>query len=287
MWLGGDAPAGLTAKRGREGDGIKRRTLNRGQLPERLYFSRAGIFDRVRRASPPILVGHSFPHVHLLQFLRCFAAHESVATRHILSAWEVGRRRLQPVICDERPLDDALNRGEDDLGFLRPRWADIPRIARRLIQGRFGEGAAIHADQDHAVAKVCWLRGVFADDLHRVHRAKLVATHAAHFVREAWIRVHQRRLDLEGPRIVHAVAVDDVGHLEPRQPYPPDPSHPVVKIVALDALLAPDVGKYPVTPALPDVKRLAVARVDEAVNVRFKAFDDLGRKRFSVLVVHS
>ena len=54
----------------------------------------------------------------------------------------------------------------------------------------------------------------------------------------------------------------------------------------VDALLTSDVGEDSVALPLPDVKRLAVARVDQAVDVRLESLDDLGGKRFGVLVVH-
>jgi hypothetical protein len=74
------------------------------------------------------------------------------------------------------------------------------------------------------------------------------------------------------------VSVDDVGDLETGETYFADALELVVLLVAVLTQLIADVREDPVALALADVEGLAVAWVDEAVDVGLELRDDIRRK---------
>src|SRR5215217_150738 len=110
------------------------------------------------------------------------------------------------------------------------------------------------------------------------HRAKLRRAASPGDIREAGIRIYQCGFDLERRLVIHAVPMDDVGHLHPSQTNVADAPELVAELVVLEVLLGPNVGEHAVASSLPHVERLAVPRVDEPVHVCLEPTGHFGRK---------
>jgi len=100
-----------------------------------------------------------------------------------------------------------------------------------------------------------------------MHGAIVAGARTAGNVCEAGVGIHKRGLDLERRRLIHSMPVDDVGDLEAGDADFADALELVTEVVAVLAQLIVDVRKDAVALALADVERLAVARVNEPVNV--------------------
>jgi hypothetical protein len=74
------------------------------------------------------------------------------------------------------------------------------------------------------------------------------------------------------------VSVDDVGNFKPCDTDMPNARHLIVEVVPFNVLLTTNVREDAVALPLANVERIAIARVDEAVNIGLKFLDDFGRK---------
>src|SRR5215217_3450402 len=92
------------------------------------------------------------------------------------------------------------------------------------------------------------------------HRAKLRRAASPGDIREAGIRIYQCGFDLERRLVIHAVPMDDVGHLHPSQTKVADASDFVAYFFYLYVLLR-HLHAFPTRrSSLPHVERLAVPR---------------------------
>jgi hypothetical protein len=76
------------------------------------------------------------------------------------------------------------------------------------------------------------------------------------------------------------MSMDDVEDLEARELDLPDAPHLVVDVVPVELTLEPDVSEDAVALPLANVEGLAVARVDEPIDVSLQTGCDLGRELF-------
>ena len=120
------------------------------------------------------------------------------------------------------------------------------------------------------------------NDLPRVHGAVVATARSSDEIRQPWIRVDKRSLDLERGPFVHSMAVDDVGNIEPGPPYFPDAPQLVVWIIS--PYLLANVREHPIALALTDLEGLPVSRVYEPIDVRLELFSDARRERIRLLV---
>lgn len=169
-----------------------------------------------------------------------------------------------------------LTRWQDDLGLLGLGDVQLPGVARRLVK-RDLSGGSVDADQQCPVLKHGWLSGILPYDLISVHDANIGAPEAVHLVDESWVGVYERRLDLEGRPLVHAMTMNDMGNLKATQVNVADASEFVARAIrVLLVNLFVYVREDPVALALPDLERLAVARIDEPVHVGLELLRYLG-----------
>ena len=115
-----------------------------------------------------------------------------------------------------------------------------------------------------------------------MHRAVLVATRTTNDIGEPWIRIYERRFNLEGGHLIHTVAVDDVSHLKARKANLPDALYLVVDFIALQILFGADMRKHTIALALSDIEGLPVSGVNQPVNIEFELARYLMGERFDL-----
>ncbi len=130
------------------------------------------------------------------------------------------------------------------------------------------------------------LRRVATNDLLSVHGPILGTAGSSDDIGEARVCVHQGSLDLERRRLIHTVAMNDVGNFKPGETDLPDSLEFVVDLVILKALFAADVREDAIALPFFHVERFAVPRVDEPVDVRLELLRHLRRERLSLACSH-
>jgi hypothetical protein len=129
----------------------------------------------------------------------------------------------------------------------------------------------------------CWDGLILVDDLLRVHRTKLIASGTADSVRQPRIGIYQGGFDLACRRVIEAMTVNDVGDIEASRANLVNAFQFLARVVTVD--FGANVGEDAVALPFANVERLAVSRVDEAIDVGLQLLDDLGWKRLSVICV--
>src|SRR4051794_11129358 len=112
-----------------------------------------------------------------------------------------------------------------------------------------------------------------------MHCAEVARAISGGDVREPRISIHERSLDLKRCGTVHPVPMNHMSGLEASETDIANPPQLVIEFVAVEILLAADMGEHTVTLTLPDVERLAVSRIDEPVDVRLESLRNAGRER--------
>ena len=100
------------------------------------------------------------------------------------------------------------------------------------------------------------------------------------------VRVHEGSLDLEGCPLIHTVAMNDVGNLKPGETDLPDALELVVDIVVLKTFLAADAREDAIALPFSHVECLAVAGVDEPVDIRLELLRHPRQKPLGFICSH-
>ena len=163
--------------------------------------------------------------------------------------------------------DETADSGEHEVVSTGSVSVHVPDGAYGLVHSTFFVGFA-YGDQDELVFQLEFWSVVLSDYLVGVSHAAFVGSGAAHAVGETRVCVNQGRFDFSCGVWFHAVAVDDVLHIETFCPDLVDATELGVHFVLPGALDGPcHMLEYAVATAASYVKCFAVPWVDQSVHV--------------------